>query len=58
MSFFFTKNHEVIAKDITLPLNNKWNEFYPSVALQHQEEMIKCYFEKKDFVFDIDKFAS
>lgn len=40
-----------------LPEGNKWNEFYPAVGLKHQEETVKCYFEKKDFVFDIDKFA-
>lgn len=57
MSFFFTKNEEIIAKDLTLPEGNKWNEFYPAVALQHKDEAVKCYFEKKDFLFDIDKLA-
>lgn len=57
MSFFFTKNDEIIAKDLTLPEGSKWNEFYPAVALQHHEETVKCYFEKKDFLFDIDKLA-
>ncbi len=58
MSFFFTKNDEIIAKDLMLPEGSKWSEFYPAVALQRSEETVKCYFEKKDFLFDIDKLAS
>lgn len=46
-----------MVKDLALPEVNKWNEFYPAVALQYNEETVKCYFEKKDFLFDIDKLA-